>query len=412
MSLHIQVHQIARNFRDRWIPKYLRRQCYLDRDDNKTEFSRSTNYNRYSPTRNNESDRARRPSEATDCVKQSAPATPSVDAGSQEGISASYVAVSQSSGTRTRKRKSRWDQPAETNLDLSSLQPKEQKTEHHQFESNPVPGSGELSVEYKDKLNREDTNGAGFVNVSCHVNKAETGHDEIKDVLDDVPPGFSSTLKRSPDSSVASATIFHSNCPSANVVGHPQEKFSSRLPVSYGIPLSIIQQFGTPHEETAGSWVIAPGMPFQPFPPLPSFPRDKLKDPPPSGDSSHSSVNQPAEEAVHDSCLPAVTNSNDCSSSTTGDQPSVQIPSTNNQFSSKRGRETSNDLGTRYFKQQKWNNTKLRPPWHWSRNSWGCGGDPRGETNSASVGNVTNELRSTYCSEDISNQQPENHTQH
>lgn len=396
-----QVHQIARNFRDRWIPRHLRKFGFADREDNKTEFPRSSSFNRYHATQNNRSDHYGRPSEANDCVKQS---TPAGDAGIQEGSSASCVGVvSPTSGTKTRKRKSRWDQPAETNSDLISLQHKEQRIESTRFES---------TVDRQDKLNREESSCPGSV-------KGSIGHDETKIVLEDVPPGFSSPLK--PPPGVAASTVFHSACTFDTVIGHPQERFVSYLPISYGIPLSIMQQFGTPHPETAGSWVTAPGMPFHPFPPLPPYPRGK-KDPSPSDEVNRLSVDQPAEEAQPDNHLPATSNSNDCTPSTTGDQPDAEVPCTNNHFTSKRGRESSYDLGRRYFKQQKWNHTKIGPAWHGRRNRWGGMGILRDGTSNVSIGNITNEHSSTYCSEDLSCtvekagnssfQHPDHHSQH
>lgn len=408
---HIQVHQIARNFRDRWIPKNLRKLGFVDRDDNKREFPRSSNCNRYSTKQNNRSDHYGRFSEASNSVKQSTPATTLVDEGIREGSSGSCAGVSPTSGTKTRKRKSRWDQPAEINSVLFSLPHKEQKIESKQFET---------TVHHRDKLNTEESNCPRSVNDCCQLDMANIAHEPKKNILEDVPPGFSSPIKPPLGSSAASSTAFHSQCPLDTVIGYPQEKFASRLPVSYGIPLSIMQQFGTPHTETAGSWVVAPGMPFHPFPPLPSYPRDK-KDPSPSGEVNHLSVNQPAEEAQPDSRLPT-TNSNDCAPSTTGDQPATDIPCTNNRYTSKRGRESSHDLGRKYFKQQKWNNAKLGPPWPLRRNGWGCMGNSRDGTSSVIIGNITNEHRSTYCSEDLSCtmekassncfQHPEHHSQH
>lgn len=406
-----QVHQIARNFRDRWIPKNLRKLGFVDRDDNKREFPRSSNCNRYSTKQNNRSDHYGRFSEASNSVKQSTPATTLVDEGIREGSSGSCAGVSPTSGTKTRKRKSRWDQPAEINSVLFSLPHKEQKIESKQFET---------TVHHRDKLNTEESNCPRSVNDCCQLDMANIAHEPKKNILEDVPPGFSSPIKPPLGSSAASSTAFHSQCPLDTVIGYPQEKFASRLPVSYGIPLSIMQQFGTPHTETAGSWVVAPGMPFHPFPPLPSYPRDK-KDPSPSGEVNHLSVNQPAEEAQPDSRLPT-TNSNDCAPSTTGDQPATDIPCTNNRYTSKRGRESSHDLGRKYFKQQKWNNAKLGPPWPLRRNGWGCMGNSRDGTSSVIIGNITNEHRSTYCSEDLSCtmekassncfQHPEHHSQH
>uniref|UniRef100_A0A803QKC0 Histone-lysine N-methyltransferase ASHH2 n=1 Tax=Cannabis sativa TaxID=3483 RepID=A0A803QKC0_CANSA len=193
------VHQIARNFCDKWIRKQGRKLTHMGRDENKTELSRSSNCNRFSVSQNDWSDHDRRPSEAFDCVKQPVIASTLVSAGIQEGSSASHTSVLPISGTRNRKRKSRWDQV----------------TWDYPVVTRPV---------LNDQLDKGD----------------------------DFPPGFSLSLG-----------VCH--------VGQPQEKFLSGSPVSYGIPLSIIKQFGQV-PETGGSWVVAPGMPFHPFPPLPPLP--------------------------------------------------------------------------------------------------------------------------------------------
>ncbi|XP_015885762.3 uncharacterized protein LOC107421114 isoform X1 [Ziziphus jujuba] len=391
-----QVHQIARNFRDRWIPRPIRKPNFVDRDDGKTEFHRSSNSYRFS--HNNWRDQGGRPTEAIDCVKQSTVATPVVDAGVQEGCSAPSIGDCPTSGTKTRKRKSRWDQPAEIKPELSSLQHKEQKmdsTSVKQFESSSLPGIGAVAADYQDKVSREEKNCSHRVHDHHQVKEAHMAHDGRHSIPEDIPPGFSSPLKKALVSPIAPLMVHNSMCPDM-VIGQPQEKFVSRLPVSYGIPLSIMQQYGTPH---VGSMVIAPGMPFIPFPPLPPYPRDN-KNPSPSLAFNHMTANEPAEEAQLDGCIPATSHSEESSPSTTGDRPDADIPLTHNQNTAKRGRETSCDLGRRYFKQQKWNNSKSVPPW--LRNRLGCMGNARGGSNGVGIGKVTNELRSTYCSEDLS----------
>lgn len=398
LSIHIQVHQIARNFRDRWIPRPIRKPNFMDREDGKTEFHRSSNSHRFS--HNNWRDQGGRPTEAIDCVKQSTVATPVVDAGVQEGFSEPSVGDCPTSGTSTRKRKSRWDQPAEIKPELSPLQHKELKMDSKsikQFESSSLPGIGEVAADFQNKVRREDTNCSHRVHDHHQVNEANMAHDGRQSIPEDIPPGFSSPLKQPLVSPIAPPMIYNLKCPDM-VIGLPQERFVSRLPVSYGIPLSIMQQYGTPHGETIGSRVISPGMPFIPFPPLPPFPCDK-KVHSPSLAVNHKTANEPAEEAQQDGCLPATSHSEE-SSSTTDDRPDVDIPLTHDQYTAKRGRETSCDLGRRYFKQQKWNNTKSRSPWLW--NGFGCMGNARDGTSSVGIGKVTNEHRSTYFSEDIS----------
>lgn len=270
----IQVHQIARNFRDRWIPKSLRRFSFLDRDDVKTEFHRSSNCNRFPSMSNNWHDWGGRPMEAIDCIQQPMPGTTLGDVGIQEGFSAPDVSGCSTGGTKTRKRKSRWDQPAETNSNSITLQNKEQNLcseSLKHFKSSPLPGIPEVSVNYLDKGSREYEN---CVRDHC-LHEANVDRDGRQKIHADVPPGFSSPLQPSLISSVTKSTNCHSNCHFDMVIGHPQEKFVSRLPVSYGIPMSIMQQHSTPKDGTSGSWAVAPSMPFYPYPPLPALPRDK-----------------------------------------------------------------------------------------------------------------------------------------
>lgn len=142
-------------------------------------------------------------------------------------------------------------------------------------------------------------------------------------------------------------------------------------------------------------------MPFLPFPPLPTIPRDKARNRSPTGEASDSSVGQLPGEASGSMM--------DCDHrpSTTGDQPAVLVDEGEGGSNPcKRGRESSQDLGTRYFKQQKWNHSKLRPPWHWSKNgSVFVGGDSGGELNGDVTNGVSSASTSTY------QQQDHNHTQ-
>lgn len=301
----MQVHQIARNFRDRWIPKHLRKPGYMDRDDGRIDFHRGVS-NRLTASQNHRREHSSRPSEAIDCVTQSPVASTSVDnSASEASPSPCTGGGSQSSGpTRVRKRKSRWDQPA-------PIKRKEQKTE-----SSCAEDGGQITEE-------------------------------------DAPPGFSAPCNPPlvpSDALSASTSLSQQNTPHLKirddaVVGHPQKRFISRLPVSYGVPLAVLQQFGSPKAENVDGWVIAPGMPFHPFPPLPPFPRDKKSTP--ASEECHQGENNP---------------------STTGANQSIaEIPDGDiHQQASKRIKlGSSNDLGKRFFRQQKWNRG---PPWLWRRN--------------------------------------------
>lgn len=387
----IQVHDIARNFRNRWIPKAFRRHGFVDRDDGKMEFNRGSNYNRFSTSHDNWPDQSGRSTEVADSGKQSVVETPpSASIVIQEGSSATCTGGCATSETKVRKRKSRWDQPAVTCPDPSSLPNKEQK-----IESSSLPRMGDVTS-HPENVSREGGNCSSIVYDYCQQSDATVVYDGKQNNLEDAPPGFSSCLNSLVVSYIASST--------SSVIGHPQAKFVSRLPVSYGIPLSIMQQYGTPHAETIDTWVVAPGMPFHPFPPLPPCPRLK-KDPSHSHDVNHVSVNQ-ALEGQQASCVPANCHSEESTPSTTGaTQADFGLPCANNQLGTKRQRESSYEapMGRRYFKQQKWNHPKLRAPWVRDRNGWGCNGNNfRGGTNSIGVGTLGNELRTPYCSEDMS----------
>ncbi|KAJ8762773.1 hypothetical protein K2173_022902 [Erythroxylum novogranatense] len=106
-----QVHQIARSFRDRWIPRHLRRFGCIDRNEARMENHRGLNCSRLPPY-DHWHDGVEKPIEASNAVaetkteKAAVPEfVPCVD-----GVS------------RTRKRKSRWDQPAEVDLVSKFLQ--------------------------------------------------------------------------------------------------------------------------------------------------------------------------------------------------------------------------------------------------------------------------------------------------
>lgn len=227
-----QVHQIARNFRDRFIPKHLRKPWRIDREE-RSESRRSPINSRFrssqEPRYDHHSPRRAEPFSS----RAATPETPSVSDGCIQPTSSSLPE------TNGRKRKSRWDQPSTS---------KEQRT--------------------------------------------------MTDVQDDLPPGFSSPCTDAPNA----------------VTAQPQAKFLSRLTVSYGIPLSIVHQCGSPCKDDPNSWSVAPGVPFAPFPPLPPVTHGEF-----FANKGNGTVSA----------------------------------------SPKRKREFSSDIGTSYFRQQKQN----VPPW-------------------------------------------------
>ncbi|EOA33541.1 hypothetical protein CARUB_v10019650mg [Capsella rubella] len=275
-----QVHQIARNFRDRWIPKAYRKPRRIDREE-RSESMRSPINSRFRASQEPRYDhQSPRPAEPVASVISSRAATPET-ASLSERYSEPNSSLPEKNG---RKRKSRWDQPSMT---------KEQRT----------------------------------MTILSHQTDETKGN---QDTQDDLPPGFSLPCTDVPDAFAITA--------------QPQQKFLSRLPVSYGIPLSIIHQFGSPDKEDPTTWSVAPGMPFYPFPPLPPV--------------SHGEFYAKRNGTACSSSMRIPTCSNEISPATTGIVTDSTPPN--------RKREFSSDIGTSYFRQQKQN----IPPWM-RNNGWG-----------------------------------------
>ncbi|MBA0566186.1 hypothetical protein Golob_011029, partial [Gossypium lobatum] len=254
------VHDIARNFRDTWIPKPLRKHSYRDKVERRMEFCRYLDCNRVSASHNHSREQAIRSTEAITVVE-----TTTLDTSHE--ICSSPAGVCQTNGTKIRKRKSRWDQPAETEK-IDSRSPKK-----HEYSQLTI--LGKQTSNHMNKMSRWDKECHDILCKGEAVNVVNGKHR----FQGDAPPGFSSPCSASLVSSTAAltATSFPQpktcqlKCPEMTIT-HPQTRLISRFPVSYGIPLPIVQQFGAPKDESVESWVIAPGMPFHPYPPLPPSP--------------------------------------------------------------------------------------------------------------------------------------------
>ncbi|XP_068651991.1 uncharacterized protein [Aristolochia californica] len=318
----IQVHQIARNFRDRWFPRTIRK-VYSDRDESKL-----APHNHFHVSHKRWHDQDTRPSDAIQCIGQTNHG-PTVNSTSQsENTSSAHnvstpqelcpVTVSNiSNGTkRIRKRKSRWDQPEETNL-AQPLEPIDAQVVdpslHREREISLQQAA--ISEEVQKQV--------------CSV-KAETISDHVGDGPD-APPGFSS-------SAIDSSNISSAACPTSTV-GQPQPRYLAHLPVSYGIPWTLVQEFGITKTEGGDQWEVAPSVPFHPFPPLPPYP--------PEATGFGEEIQGP-----QGCCLMASSD--------------VLPTGVNNLDGNERVRWSSGEgLGRRYFKQQKWNNNwgNRLPPW-------------------------------------------------
>ncbi|KAL1561204.1 [histone H3]-lysine(4) N-trimethyltransferase [Salvia divinorum] len=247
-----QVHQIARNFRDKWIPRSLRKKCFMEMDDAKMEFRQHSTYSKSSVSSgDHRSDRGGKHADSVEsCDKQ--PVVLSGIETSAPNLSSASGCSYGTNGTRTRKRKSRWDTPPEECM-------------HPSF-------------------------------------RASLSGDRNQNADNDIPPGFSTPCNDSiTPATTCSNALSHqererfSKLPSGIVLADSQDRFVARMPVSYGIPSSLMQQFGV-LGEAAAVWTVAPGLPFHPFPPLPPCASDKGEEPTPAAKC----VSEPLEKAVQD----------------------------------------------------------------------------------------------------------------
>ncbi|XP_043714929.1 uncharacterized protein LOC122663308 [Telopea speciosissima] len=421
----VQVHQIARAFRDRWIPRYSRRISYFDRDDSKLEPHSGPNSNWFASSYKGWHDHGLRPSEVINCISPATVAPTPVETNTQEGSSAPPVGSCPASGTRKPKRKSRWDQPAEMK-DNPPPQHSEGKFEPSSGqEMDPSPQKLEISETVQDQLidvNKEKNACNVCVQNLPQQDEATTMVDAVQNIPD-VPPGFPSrpngpagpsnvgtadTVSLFPQIASPSSCGFEVN------TTHPQERFLPCLHVSYGIPFHLVQQLGTLQTGTIDCWSIAPGVTFHPFPPLPPYPREKSNplsspsSPDPMVVDGHGGVQQPSHRvAAHnmDRSIPSIS----------GARPDGSVTRENNQDD--RVNDSSYGFGRRNSRQQMWNE-HVTPRLPWRRNNWGFkGNNSRNRVCSVGVGHVGNEIRG-HCSQGVNNGSEDvcssfhQHTQH
>ncbi|KAL3840048.1 hypothetical protein ACJIZ3_024639 [Penstemon smallii] len=343
-----QVHQIARNFRDRWIPRSLRKIFCLDRDNRRIEFHPRSNGSLSVP-HEIWSDRGGKPSEAANSHEtQSASVSCAIETSTIDHSAS--VSICGMNGKRTRKRKSRWDIPAEENL--------------HSRIKTSLEGDGKPKTD------------------------------------EDFPPGFPSPFNGPtvPSNSYSTAIIHQEKdaCikhPFDIVSGDSQQRFIARMPVSYGLPSSVMKQFGVLQAETCTGYRIAPGVPFHSFPPLPPYACDKRN--PPTSAARCGSFTEPAEKAEQGSDTCITQNAGRKHTRTwTMDQQETNFSVKNDWPDFQQGGGSSS-LGRKYFRQQKLNHSKLAPPWVRMRNGWG-------HVCNNSIGNGANEYnRNSSNLEDV-----------
>ncbi|KAG7032825.1 Histone-lysine N-methyltransferase ASHH2 [Cucurbita argyrosperma subsp. argyrosperma] len=402
-----QVHQIARSFRDRWFPRHNRKFGYSEREDGRLEAYRGSNCSRFTASHSYRHDQDSRPTDAIDCVKQSSIPVSLPDAHPAEVCSVASTAGHLLDGQKIRKRKSRWDLPADTSLDLRFKEQKLESTLVQQFDSSQIDSVG-VAPMLIDKVNSvdKDSSLSDSVEVCCRQDEDIRADSAVQNIPEDIPPGFSSPFNLPVASSSPFSTVLdpprqsigNLSC-AFSTVGHPQERYISRLPVSYGIPFSIVQQCGTSCAENMECWDVAPGVPFHPFPPLPPYPRG-TRDPLMSAcGTADRQCSQEGQADSHDSRTSFSEEGTPCTSTTY--QQDLCILS-NNQQILKQAKESSYDLGRRYFRQQKWRNTQFGPHWSQRRNQWGYQGNFRGGASTTGDENIPNEGINPYCSDEPS----------
>ncbi|RLM79668.1 uncharacterized protein C2845_PM12G17070 [Panicum miliaceum] len=162
-----------------------------------------------------------------------------------------------------RKRKSRWDYQPDEHYKMVGL--KIQKV---------FSGHGEFDVQFgftRNKLQRNQGTNNCYNGVH-HMESSTEGAD------DDVPPGFETKQECQPPQLSIGSEVAPGLC---------MERCQPSLSVSYGVPVTLGQHFGTPDSEGGQchqKWKVAPGVPSSPFLPLPTHPRGS---PCPSTASSH-----------------------------------------------------------------------------------------------------------------------------
>ncbi|KAL9259430.1 Histone-lysine N-methyltransferase ASHH2-like protein [Drosera capensis] len=349
-----KVHQIARSFRDKWIPR-VRKISSMDTDDRKHEANRSTG------TQHRWHDYETRPTEAIVCMNLTEQ-TQNTLAARMEVSPSPHVNNGVTAFSRTRKRKSRWDQPSDQSFPF-----KQQKLWHI-------------------KMMRHDDR-------SCFSDCMQSSYEGMMGIQEDAPPGFSppppgfsppppgfssplpgfsSPLCGSHLQSFAGSIV--AGIPFEVSIGQPQKRFISRSPVAYGIPFLAVQQYGTPQRDQIDDWAVAPGVPFQPFPPLPPSHHCREE----NGDRQNP-VAVTAERGVsQDHCVPVSyrldQDTPSTSSSVCYDVVAAPVVALDHPPAHQREGGNSGILGRKYFKQQKWKGSRPRPPWL-RRKEWGFKGN-------------------------------------
>lgn len=339
----------------------------MDRDTGRMDIYRApSNCNRLSAVHSQSFDVSERRPESVECIEQPKSGD-KIDCENFNSCSASCSSDCVANKTRVGKRKSRFEQPAE------SSPPHKVPRIHNESEH-----ISKLNLRHG--INDAWSNQAAIVFEKKHTNQSHSPRrtktrdldGNVQKIDGDVPPGFSSSHKDSLVSSGASSTakgLHQEKClcpeyPYEVVVGQAQERFTSRLPVSFGIPLHVVEQIGRPVVESADNWAVV-GIPFHPYPPLPSYARERQGPTPAS-----SSLTKISDAVVREDFQNGATYQADqnADSTSTAAFPNLEQQSAPiNQHNMQGTSGAFNCLERRYFRQQRWSNTKLSPPWIRSR---------------------------------------------
>ncbi|XP_017252162.1 histone-lysine N-methyltransferase ASHH2 [Daucus carota subsp. sativus] len=376
-----QVHQITRNFRDRWIPRPIRKNSYMDRDSGKLDFNRvASNSSRLSPLQSQSSDSGARHPESVECIKQ--PRSSNINRENTDGCSALCSSEFVADGARVQKRRSRWNEAEDSNRGKYAPLHKEPRIHSESVQVSHISllyGNSGVPSDQAAIINEEKHNNL-YVNRSPNRMTIKYLDNNEQSIDEDVPPGFSPPHKASfvPSSASSTASTFcQEKClfpeyPFEVTVGHPQERFVSRSPVSFGIPMHAVEHFGR-QGEIAENWFVAAGIPFHPYPPLPPYPRDRRGPAPALSSMILNSVPVIGEgfqnNATYQSDQITFSTSASC-------MPDLELSAPVKQHHFQGTGGASNRLERRYFRQQKWINTKSRPPW------------VRGEAGRGNFGNI------------------------
>ncbi|XP_077231882.1 histone-lysine N-methyltransferase, partial [Tasmannia lanceolata] len=399
-----QVHQMARRFRDKYIPRTIGKVNLSDRDDG--HCNRLKRWH----------DHGARHTDAIFCTTQEIPILTSRDQGLRHTdailcttqaspMPTSFDAPSNDSNLtdgpkRMRKRKSRWDQPSEANQNL----PPSHHIEAKMMDANsnprmePTPQGPEFCevqnhiTEVKNEVRSSNGCDQNILSLQNEAPREDMDEDAPPGFDEDAPPGFPAPL--------SNPQVSNGQAACEVVLGHTQPRFLSHIPVSFGIPLDLVKQLGIPQSEGLDSWVVAPGVPFHPFPPLPQYPRGEADIPPESQLANHNRTNGGLGEGTQEASCHHV-----------GHHVETTIPRANNTETAEQVRWGSGGLERKFFRQQKSNNRGVyrkeiekQAPWIRHRDRWGFkgnGGDLRNRLTSGVAGNMMG--NSTFY------QQPQHH---